>query len=79
VFSALIVLGILVTIPILATNDYQRVSYIFYILDPYPEEATANDIFDPSSDAIFSALLYGYSSEYFSGIGYSCIELSNDT
>lgn len=61
------------------TKDYQKEDYVFYILDPSPEEAVANDIFDPSSDANFSALLYGRTSEYFSGIGYSCIELNNDT
>lgn len=79
VFSALFVLGILVSIPLVATKDYQKEDYVFYILDPSTEETVANDIFDPSSDANFSALLYGRTSEYFSGIGYSCIELNNDT
>lgn len=78
VFSALIVLGILVSIPVLITKDYQKENYIFYILDPSPEEAVSWDIFDPT-DANLSTLLYGYTSEYFSGTGYSCIELTNDT
>jgi len=78
VFSVLLVLGLLVAIPILVTRGYQKANYIFYIFAPYPEEVATNDIFDPT-DANLSALLYGHTSEYFSGIGYSCIELSNDT
>jgi hypothetical protein len=78
VFSSLIALGILISIPILATSSYQKESYLFYILDPSSDESAAANIFIPT-DANFSALLYGHTSQYFSGAGYSCIELSDDT
>lgn len=63
VFSILIVLGILASITILATKDYQRVSYIFYMqtcpeADLLPNGDLPND---------------------FSYVGCTCIGLSNYT